>query len=209
MLRPLALLLLLLSPLSARAQEFRHGIASLEQLKYPPDFRHFDYVNPGAPKGGEIRTSVSGTYDSFNNLAQKGRPAGGINFLGELGPTMLLYDRLLEPAADEATSAYGRLAEAVALAPDLTSVTFRLRPNARWHDGKPITVEDLIFSFEAYKKHGSGVIKTMLKDVARIERAGERDVRYVMGKVAVRTAAWPCCRSTTGRATAGTSASPR
>lgn len=178
---------MLLLPLSVRAEEYRHGIASLSQLKYPPDFAHFEYANPNAPKGGAMRLAMPGTFDSFNIVVQKGRPAAGMHFIGEFGPMMLLYDRLLEPAADEATSAYGRLAEAVELAPDMSFVTFRLRPNARWHDGVPITVDDLIFSLDAYKSHGSGLIKTMLRDVSSVERAGEREVRYVLTKNAVRS----------------------
>ena len=170
-------LTLLLLPAVAAALEYRHGFSYLWPMKYAADFEHFDYANPDAPSGGGIRVPVLGTYDSFNNIIDAGRDAQG---LSPLSSTNLLYDRLLAGAADEPMSQYGQLAEGVQVADDFSWVAFRLREGAYWHDGEPITVEDVLFTFDTYKKHGSAWIKTMYRDVQRIERIGPREVRYVM-----------------------------
>src|SRR5581483_8198823 len=114
-----------------------HGIAMHGDLKYPAGFKHFDYVNPSAPKGGEVKQSTVGTFDSFNPFIVRGNPAAGI---------ARIYDTLLSPSADEPFSEYGLLAEKVETPADRSWVAFTLRPEARWHDGKPITVEDVIWS---------------------------------------------------------------
>src|SRR3546814_6566194 len=113
--------------------------------KYPPDFKHFDYVNPDAPKGGTARLAAEGGYDSFNQFIVTGRPAAGLG---------LLYDTLMVNAADEAFTEYGLLAETVAVPEDRSWVAFTLRDDARWHDGKPITVEDVIWTFETLREQG-------------------------------------------------------
>ncbi|MDZ7685521.1 MAG: extracellular solute-binding protein [Gammaproteobacteria bacterium] len=161
----------------AEAFDWQHGLSFVFDLKYPPDFEHFEYVNPDAPKGGMLRLASSGTWDNFNNFVDKGRDAAGLAFLAY---TNLLYDRLLARAADEPTARYGLLADAVAHDPDFEWVAFRLREDARWHDGEPVTAEDVIYSFETYKEHGSVGIRTMIADVERIEQIGPRIVRYVM-----------------------------
>ena len=113
--------------------------------KYPEGFKHFDYVNPNAPKGGTVRQIAFGTFDNFNLVVAgvKGSIAAG---------TELLTETLMTPALDEVSTEYGLLAEAVSYPDDLSLVTYRLRANARWHDGKPVTPEDVIFSFDAFKK---------------------------------------------------------
>jgi microcin C transport system substrate-binding protein len=172
----IAAILLLLS-MGASANEYKHGFSLLWELKYPPDFEHFDYVDPDAPKGGTLRLPQMGTYDSFNSFIHVGRQAAGMSFLS---PTNLFYDRLLEGAADEPVSAYGRLAESVKVAGDHSYVAFRLRDGAYWHDGEPITAADVIFSFETYKRHGAAWIQNMIRDIARVEQTGSREIRYVM-----------------------------
>jgi len=162
---------------SGKEFDWQHGLSFVFDLKYPPGFEHFDYVNPDAPKGGTLRLANSGTWDNFNNFVDKGRDAAGLAFLTY---TNLLYDRLLARAADEPTGRYGLLAEAVAHHPDFEWVAFRLREEAYWHDGEPVTAEDVIYSFETYKEHGSVGIRTMLADVERIEQLGPRVIRYVM-----------------------------
>src|SRR6266567_241768 len=124
---------------------WRHGIAKFGELKYPASFKQFDYVNPKAPKGGAASQIALGTFDNFNTVVAgvKGTLALGID---------LLYDTLLMPALDEVASAYGLLAESVSFPDDFSSVTFRLRPEAKWQDGKPVTPDDVIFSFNAFKK---------------------------------------------------------
>jgi microcin C transport system substrate-binding protein len=157
----------------APAIEYRHGHSFVFDLKYPADFEHFDYVEPDAPQGGMLRLSASGNYDSFNHFAGRGRAAAGLS----TNPP-LLYDRLLETSADEASARYGRLAEGVAVADDYSWTAFRLRDGAYWHDGEPITVEDVVFTFETLKEHGSVTLKTNLRDVLRVEIIGPREVLF-------------------------------
>ncbi len=156
--------------------DYRHGISYVLPLKYGADFRHFDYANPDAPKGGRLRLPDMGTFDSFNNILEKGRVAAGVDFSGSRN---LVFERLLESAADEPASAYGRLAEGVAVDPDYRWVAFKLRPRVRWHDGRAITVEDVVFTFKAFKEHGSVALKTALADLDRVEIIGEREVCFV------------------------------
>ncbi len=156
--------------------EYQHGISYVLPLKYPAGFQHFAYANPDAPKLGPLRLPDMGTFDSFNNILDRGRIAAGVDFLGSRN---LVFERLLELAADEPASAYGRLAEGVAVAEDFSWVAFKLRDNARWHDGAPLTVEDIVFSFEAFKEHGSVALKTALTDLDRVDVIGEREVCFV------------------------------
>src|SRR5205085_11395002 len=122
---------------------WRHGLSLFGDLRYPPGFRHFEYVNPNAPKGGAVREIALGTFDNFNIVISgvKG------NIAGQIG---LLFNTLMTPSLDEVTTAYGLIAAAAARPDDFSFVTYRLRPEARWHDGKPITPEDVIFSFDSY-----------------------------------------------------------
>ena len=172
----------------ARGTEYQHGLIFVGELEYSADFEHFDYVNPEAPKGGHIRLPNQGTWDSFNNFVGRGRPVTGVNFSGAAN---LLYDRWLERGADEPTSQYLRLAAGVAVAEDFSWVQFKLHDGARWHDGEPITVDDAIFSFNAFKEHGSPALKTSLMDVERIEQVGPGEVRYVVAENAIRNALMP------------------
>lgn len=152
-----------------------HGFELLWPLKHGPDFRHLHYVNPDAPKGGTLRMPVLGTWDNFNSLISSGRSAEG---LAALPPTSLLYDRLLEATSGEPNSMYGRLAEAVRVDPDLAYVDYRLREGARWHDGEPLTIDDVMFTFEFYKTDAEPWIRSVLRDVTHVEAIGEREVRY-------------------------------
>jgi microcin C transport system substrate-binding protein len=106
--------------------------------KYPEGFAHFDYVNVDAPKAGSVRLGGMGGFDTFNPILPKGEPAGGIG---------LLYETLLTPSLDEVSAYYGLLAESLQIAPDYGAVTFRMNPRARWHDGEPVTAEDVVWSF--------------------------------------------------------------
>jgi len=155
---------------SASGPAWRHGISLFGDLKYPPGFKQFDYVNPQAPKGGVARQIAVGTYDNFNIAVAgvKGALATGIDFI---------YDTLLVSALDEVSSEYGLLAEAVRFPDDFSSVTYRLRAEAKWHDGKPMTPEDVIFSFQAFKKY-SPQLAAYYRHVVKAEKAGERDVVF-------------------------------
>ena len=156
---------------TAKAEETkpRHGIAMHGDLKYGPDFRHFDYVNPNAPKGGSVRLSAIGTFDSFNPFIVKGSPATGV---GEL------FESLLTSSSDEAFTEYGLLAESVEMPEDRSWVAFNLRPDARWHDGKPVTPDDVIFSLETLKTKGRPFYRFYFGNVAKAEKTGPRRVRF-------------------------------
>ncbi|KQT54040.1 hypothetical protein ASG54_19555 [Aureimonas sp. Leaf460] len=131
------------TPDAAATRDWRIGTSLLGDLKYEPGFRHLDYVNPDAPKGGRIRLDAIGSFDSFNPIASKGDAAEGLG---------LIYETLTSPTMDETSTGYGRIADAVSFPADFSSVTYRIDPKARWHDGQPITTEDVIWSFEALKE---------------------------------------------------------
>jgi microcin C transport system substrate-binding protein len=157
---------------AARAQQrtWRHGLSLFGDLKYPADFKNFDYVNVNAPKGGTARLIAIGTFDNFNAVTGgvKGALAAGID---------QIYDTLMAPALDEVSAEYGLLAEAVSHPDDHSSVTYRLRAQARWHDGKPVTVDDVIFSLDSFKKHHPQY-SAYYRHVVKAERTGEREVTF-------------------------------
>ncbi|MBS0242995.1 MAG: ABC transporter substrate-binding protein [Proteobacteria bacterium] len=151
------------------AAEPRHGISIFGDLKYPADFKNFEYVNPDAPKAGRLVTVGNGTFDSFNGFILKGDAAQGIT---------LLYDTLMASSGDEPGSAYGLLAESADVAPDKKSVTFKLRPEARFSDGSQVTSADVVFTFETLKAKGAPGYRFALRDVAKAEAQGPLVVRF-------------------------------
>ncbi len=155
---------------NAEGSDWRHGVSHFGDLKYPAGFKHFDYVNTDAPKGGAARLIGFGTYDNFNLVV-----AGikGSLFLG----IQLIHDTLLIPALDEVSSEYGLLAESVSYPKDFSSATFRLRAEAKWHDGKPVTPEDVVFSFDAFKKY-SPQAGADYRHVTKAEKSGDREVTF-------------------------------
>ncbi len=163
-----AIAILLFASGAASADEKRHGHSLMGELKYGPDFKHFEYVNPNAPKGGLLRMWAMGTFDSFNIIPYKGNKAAAVGFL---------YDQLMASSSDEPASEYGQIAEWVSYPPDYSSVTYKLRDEARWHDGKPITPEDVIFSLEVLKKNNPQYA-FYYKNVTAAEKTGEREVTF-------------------------------
>lgn len=150
----------------AQSRQFRHGSTLFESLKYPADFKHFDYVNPTAPKGGKLRLGVLGSFDSLNANTLKGDPIDpGVN------------ETLMTRSLDEPSSEYGLLAEAVWFPDDYSQVVYRLRPEARFHDGEPVKPEDVIFSFESTKANLPRV-QGYYKDISKVEKTGEREVTF-------------------------------
>ena len=147
-----------------------HGIAMHGAPKYGPDFQHLDYVNPDAPKGGELRRAVTGTFDNLNPFIIKGVVAQGRHHV---------FESLLKRTWDEPFSLYGLIAETVEVPDDRSSVTFTLRPKARFHDGSPITVDDVIFSWETLKEQGRPNHRLYYNKVREIERPDARSVRFV------------------------------
>jgi len=165
------------APAEEKTQEriWRHGTSLFGNLKYPPDFKHFDYVNPNAPKGGAVRELALGTFDNFNPVVAgvKGTLASGIV---PFGPG-LLFNSLATSALDEIATEYGLLAESISHPEDFSSVTYRLRPIARWHDGNPVTPADVIFSFNAFKTNDPRS-SAYYQHVTKAEQTGDRDVTF-------------------------------
>ena len=151
-------------------KKWRHGLSLFGDLKYPEGFKQFDYVNANAPKGGTARQIAIGTFDNLNIVVAgiKGTIAAGVG---------LIYDTLLAFALDEVTGAYGLLAEAISYPDDFSSVSYRLRAEAKWHDGMPVTPEDVIFSFDASKKN-SPQLAAYYRHVVKVEKTGEREVTF-------------------------------
>ncbi|MGO4715937.1 extracellular solute-binding protein [Bradyrhizobium sp. 2TAF24] len=150
---------------------WRHALSLFDDIKYPADFKRFDYVNPDAPKGGSVRQLEIGTFDSFNIVVAgvKGNPPGGLG---------LIYETLMVDSRDEVSTGYGLLAEAATYPDDRSYVIYRLRQEARWHDGKPVTPEDVIFSFNAFKTH-SPMYSAYYRHIVKVEKVGDRDVKFV------------------------------
>jgi microcin C transport system substrate-binding protein len=155
---------------TAPDHSWRHGLSLFGDLKYQPDFAHFDYVNANAPNGGMARQIAIGTFDNFNMVVAgvKGSLATGIT---------LLYDTLLVGSFDEVSSEYGLVAEAVSYPDDVSSATYRLREQAKWHDGMPVTPDDVIFSFAAFKKH-SPQLSAYYRHVVKVEKTAEREITF-------------------------------
>lgn len=144
-----------------------HAIAMHGEPKYGPDFEYFDYVNPDAPKGGSLLQALRGTFDSFNTHIPKGNPVG-------TGST----ETLLQGSFDEPFTQYGLIAESLEVPDDRSWVIFNLRPEARWHDGMPITADDVLWSFETITTKGRPADRYYYKDVTSVEKLGERRVRF-------------------------------
>jgi microcin C transport system substrate-binding protein len=155
--------------------EWRTGVALMGEPKYPPGFPHYDYVNPDAPKGGLVRLGVQGTFDSFNLVVAgvRGEIAAGIS---------LIYDTLMTSSMDEPSAEYGLIAEALRYPADYSQVTFRLNPQARWHDGQPITVDDVIFSFDALKAN-SPSYAFYYRNVVAAEETAEGEVTFTFDEI--------------------------
>ena len=151
-----------------------HGYALWGDMKYPPGFIHFDYVNPDAPKGGEIRLVSNlrlSTFDKYNPFTIRGAAPAYLS--------QLMFDSLLAGSLDEEGAGYGLLAEDVAVAPDGLSATFKLRKNARFHNGDPVLAQDVKHSYDTLiGKYTSPAYKTMLVDVAGVDVVDDRTVRY-------------------------------
>jgi len=147
-----------------------HALAMHGSPKYGPDFHHFDYTDPSALKRGEARLHAIGTFDTLNGFTLKGVPAAG---LGNM------VDTLLVGSEDEAFTEYGLLAESIQVPEDRSWVTFTLRPEARWHNGRPVSVEDVIFSLETLKAKGHPFYRAYYANVERAEKVGERQVKFI------------------------------
>jgi len=164
-----------------------------EPPKYPANFKHFDYVNPDAPKGGTLRQAGFGGFDSLNPFINKGVPADDIG---------MIYDTLTRHGLDEPFTEYGLLAEKIEKAPDNAWVRFYLRPEARFHDGQPVTAEDVKFSFDTLMSKGAPMYRGYYADVEKVEveslqrvrfvfkQAGNRELPLIVGQLPVLPKHW-------------------
>lgn len=169
-----------------------HADSLTEEPKYPEGFAHFDYVNVDAPKGGTVRLGDRGGFDTFNPILPKGEVASGIG---------LIYETLLSASLDEVNTSYGHLAEAMKVADDYGSVTFRMDPTARWHDGEPVTAEDVVWSFEKSKEL-SPVYAQYYANITTAEETapgevtftfdmtGNRELPHILGQLMVMPQHW-------------------
>ncbi len=190
----LAAVFLVFSLAAGQAEDrvWRHATSLNEEPKYPPDFKRFDYVNPDAPKGGVVRLSDTGGFDTLNPILAKGNPAPGLG---------LIYDTLMTSALDEISTMYGLLADAMSYPDDFSSVTFRLRPEAKWHDGEPITPEDVVWSFNKlvelnppqkfYYQHVTKAEVTGEHEVTfTFDQTGNRELPHIVGQLLVLPKHW-------------------
>ena len=164
--------LLFIGPAAIAANDSlgRHGISMFGALKYPLGFNHFEYVNPNAPKGGLVRMEARGTFDTLNSFTIKGSSAAGLG---------LIYDTLMESSRDEAFAEYGLLVENALVANDLSSVSFMLRKQARWHDGKPVTADDVAFSLNILKSKGAPFYRFYYANVEKAEVLSPHKVKFI------------------------------
>ncbi|KPW23281.1 ABC-type nickel/dipeptide/oligopeptide-type transport system, periplasmic substrate-binding protein [Pseudomonas syringae pv. aceris] len=161
-----------------------HGYAQFGVLKYPASFTHFDWVNPEAPKGGTLRMMAFGTFDTLNPYTFKGiSPVSTGNFLqygvNELNEPLMVGTGQYDPSGDEPTSSYGLIAQSVEYSEDRSWVVFNLRPQARFHDGKPITAYDVAFSYRTLLKDGHPQYRTALQEVQRVDILNRHRIRFV------------------------------
>lgn len=169
-----------------------HADSLTEEPKYPEGFAHFDYVNVDAPKGGTVRLGDRGGFDTFNPILPKGEVASGIG---------LIYETLLSASLDEVNTSYGHLAEAMKVADDYGSVTFRMDPTARWHDGEPVTAEDVVWSFEkskelspVYAQYYANITTAEVTAPGEVtftfDMTGNRELPHILGQLMVMPQHW-------------------
>jgi microcin C transport system substrate-binding protein len=185
--------LLALSPVAAQdTGVWHHGSSLLGEPKYKEGFTKFDYVNPDAPVGGEVRLSSMGGFDTFNPILPQGEIADGIG---------LLYDTLMTASLDETSTSYGQLAEAFTYPDDISSVTFRMNPRAKWADGQPVTADDVVWSFNKsielnpnMANYYANVTKAEVTAPGEVtftfDQTGNRELPNIMGQVMVLPQHW-------------------
>ncbi|MGH1455720.1 MAG: extracellular solute-binding protein [Alphaproteobacteria bacterium] len=151
-----------------------HAIALHGTPKYAAGFTHVDFVNPDAPKGGTLRLAETGTFDSLNPFIVKGVPAAGLNYLR----SGFLYESLMQNAWDEPFSLYGVIAESIVVADDKSWVSFKIRDEAKWHDGTPITADDVVWTFKTLSEKGQPFFKAYWHDVESITPIDAKNVKF-------------------------------
>lgn len=162
----------------------QHGYAQFGQLKYPASFRHFDWVNPDAPKGGTLRVMTYGSFDSLNPYILKGTsPSSSAIFqqygVSELNEPLLVGSGAYDPSGDEPASSYGLIAQSLEFSEDRSWVVFNLHPKARFHDGRSVTAEDVRFSYRQLAQFGHPNYRTSLQEVKRVDVLAPLRIRFV------------------------------
>ena len=175
---------LLLSHMAAASVETSHGYAQFATLKYSANFKHFDWVNPKAPKGGTVRLMAFGAFDTLNPYTLKGTsPIGTSDFgsygISELNEPLMVGSGNYDPSGDEPASAYGLIAESVQYNASRSWVVFNLRKEARFHDGVPITAKDVEFSYRTLLTQGHPQYRTYLQEVERVDILSSHRIRFV------------------------------
>lgn len=176
--------------------EWRYGDALFGELKYGPDFEHYEHANPDAPKGGDLKRTAFGGYDSFNPFIVRGRAPVQLNYFGGL-----LYDTLMEQSRDQAGASYGLVADAFRKADDSSWAVYRIHPDAKWHDGEPIKPEDVIWSMEVlrenyplwsqYFQNVESAEKTGDREITfRFDQKGNRELPHILGDLVVLPKHW-------------------
>ena len=176
-----------IAPVQSQEGAWRHASSLIGEPKYPTGFARFDYVNPDAPKGGVVRRAETGSFDSLNFVPPKGEIAAGLG---------LIYDTLMVSSMDELSSEYGLLAEALKFPDDYSSVTYRLRAGAKWHDGEPVTADDVVWSFDTlkesnpqqafYYQHVTKAEATAPNEVTfTFDQAGNRELPQIVGQLLI------------------------
>jgi microcin C transport system substrate-binding protein len=145
------------------------AMAEFGEPLYGSDMRHWPYANPDAPKGGSVVLGVFGGFDSLNTYILRGQLPAGIG---------LIADGLMTGSGDELSSAYGLIAESAEYPDDKSWIVFNLRPEARWHDGQPITADDFKFAFDTIKQHGRPFLQSFYEDVSGIEVLDPRRLKF-------------------------------
>jgi microcin C transport system substrate-binding protein len=193
----IAFLFLAAPPLTAHAEEWRTSSSLIGESKYGENFRHYDYVNPDAPKGGTLNSVAVGTFDSFNPYIVRGSPAAGFASFGG----GLLYETLFEQATDEAGVSHPLLADAFKYPDDYSSATYRLDPRAKWQDGQPVTADDVVWSFDVlkanspqYSRYYENVTEAVALDDHQVEfhfnQKGNRELPHIIGDLVVLPKHW-------------------
>lgn len=192
----MALGLLLAGLTAAPAQEWRTTSSLIGESKYGENFERYDYVNPDAPKGGTLNAVAIGTFDSFNPFIVRGTAAAGMAEFGGL-----LYDTLMQQATDEPGTSHPLIAETFTYPEDYSSATYRINPEAKWHDGKPITAEDVVWSFNTlkainplYGRYYHNVTEAVAVSEREVEfhfdQKGNRELPHIMGDLTVLPKHW-------------------
>lgn len=165
--------------------EPRHGLAMQGEPALPADFTHFPYANPDAPKGGSITYCVVGSFDNLNPFILKSLRSTARGMIDTIYGN-LVFEPLMQRSADEAFSLYGLLAESLEMDPERTFIEFNLNPQAKWSDGKPVTPEDILFTYDVYTEKGRPPYSDRMSKVARLEKTGEHSVRFSFNEKADR-----------------------